>query len=59
MKGCVCCHGPLSEDAVCSVCDKDAPGLGWKLSDETIRQIEEIENNSRMAMAKAKFVLFD
>lgn len=33
------------------------PGFGWEMSEETKRKIEEIENNTRQAMANAHKVI--
>jgi hypothetical protein len=35
----------------------DAPGLGWEVSDETLREIEEIEQNIRWAEQNSGYLL--
>ena len=35
-----------------------APGLGWEISEETYREIEEVEANIRSADARSLAVIF-
>lgn len=53
------CGARLNEIVSCAAADCLHPAFGWKISEETQRQLDEIEVNIRAAFANAKNVIFD
>ena len=56
---CPCHFTPGMVHVVACCVEDDAPGFGWELSDETKREIAEIEKNSKNAASRAKDIIFD
>jgi hypothetical protein len=49
---------PLSAAEVTNIDGQEKPGLGWQISDQARREIQEIEANSRAAEQQSGSVVF-